>query len=155
MNDETLNLFKDDFAEFLNTLNKYNVKYLIIGAYATMMHTKVMRTTKDLDIWVEQSEENALKLSKALKEFTGTDIPSNTFLIKGQRLEIGEEPFKIEVWTSQETLHFDEAWDKKIESSFGNVSVYLISKEHLIQLKKYFGRHQDLQDLELLQQEKK
>ncbi|MEW6007050.1 MAG: DUF6036 family nucleotidyltransferase [bacterium] len=147
--------FKDDFERFLNILNKNRVEYLIIGAYGTMLHTKVARATKDLDIWIRQDEENSTRMVKAIKNFAGVNIEPKAFLVKGQRLEIGEEPFKIEVWTSQEKISFNEAWEKKAKSYFGDVPVFLISREDLIVLKKFYGRTQDKWDLEYLEGENK
>lgn len=66
--------YANEYLRFLERLNRYQVDYLIIGAYATMIHTKVPRATKDMDIWVRQKEENAKKLSDALREFTGKRI---------------------------------------------------------------------------------
>lgn len=44
--------FESDYKDFLELLNKHKVKYLIVGAYATMLHTEKPRATKDIDIWL-------------------------------------------------------------------------------------------------------
>jgi hypothetical protein len=46
-------------------LNAYDVRYLVVGGYAVMKYTEP-RYTKDLDIWVETSEENANAVFSAL-----------------------------------------------------------------------------------------
>jgi membrane-bound acyltransferase YfiQ involved in biofilm formation len=55
-----------EYEEFLNLLNKHNVKYCIIGAFAVAFYAKP-RYTKDLDILVEPSEDNAHRIIKCLK----------------------------------------------------------------------------------------
>ena len=42
-------------------LNKHDVKYCIVGAFALAFHAEP-RYTKDIDIWVQASTENAEKL---------------------------------------------------------------------------------------------
>jgi hypothetical protein len=46
-----------DFEELLSIFNRNEVKYLIVGGHAVMLYTEP-RYTKDLDIWIEASEEN-------------------------------------------------------------------------------------------------
>ena len=62
-----------DFKEFLNLLQANGVEYLLIGAYAVGYHG-YPRATKDLDIWIGASPENAKRVVTTLKEF-GFDVP--------------------------------------------------------------------------------
>ena len=57
-----------DFKEFIESLNKHNVRYLVVGGYAVAFHG-YPRYTKDLDIWIELSPDNADNAVKALEEF--------------------------------------------------------------------------------------
>lgn len=50
------------FKELLKAFNESSVQCLVIGGYAVMLYAEP-RYAKDLDIWVEASEENALKAS--------------------------------------------------------------------------------------------
>jgi len=50
-----------DFKELLRSFNEYQVRYLVLGAYAVMKYTEP-RYTKDLDIWVEATDENASRV---------------------------------------------------------------------------------------------
>ena len=47
-----------DFEELLACFNAQNVKALVVGAYAVAFHAKP-RFTKDFDLFVEPSRENA------------------------------------------------------------------------------------------------
>jgi hypothetical protein len=47
-------------------------------------------------------------------------------------------------------IAFEEAWQHQVQSTYGGVPIYLISREDLITAKKASGRPQDLLDLERL-----
>lgn len=57
-----------DFREFLQFLNSNDVRYLVIGGYAVAAHGHV-RYTKDIGVWIEQTENNSKRLMRALGEF--------------------------------------------------------------------------------------
>ncbi len=57
-----------DYKEFLELLNKNQVKYCIVGSYAFAFHAKP-RYTKGLDIFIESTKDNAINIITALKEF--------------------------------------------------------------------------------------
>ena len=48
-------------------LNKHQARYLVIGGYACILHGLV-RTTEDVDVLIEESEENYLRVRDALAE---------------------------------------------------------------------------------------
>ena len=57
-----------DFKEFIELLNRNNVRYIVIGGYAVVYHGYV-RSTNDIDIWIDIREDNIKKLIKVLDEF--------------------------------------------------------------------------------------
>jgi hypothetical protein len=56
--------FRDLLAEF----NAHRAEYIVVGAHALAAHGYV-RATKDLDIWVRPSGENAPRVLAALRAF--------------------------------------------------------------------------------------
>ena len=54
------------YKELLQLLNDCEVRYLVVGGYAIMKYTEP-RYTKDLDVWIENSAENSLRVFEALK----------------------------------------------------------------------------------------
>ena len=58
------NIFNDDCSDFLAALNKQQVRYILVGGFSVILHGYA-RTTGDMDIWVERTTENYLKLKKA------------------------------------------------------------------------------------------
>ncbi|MFB3903230.1 MAG: nucleotidyltransferase domain-containing protein [Acidobacteriota bacterium] len=57
-----------DFEDILRLLETYQVKYLIVGGLAFIYHAKP-RYTKDMDLWIDPSEENVDRANRALEEF--------------------------------------------------------------------------------------
>jgi hypothetical protein len=57
-----------DFREFIQSLNANQVRYLVVGGYAVALHG-YPRYTKDIEIWVEMTPENADRIIQALDEF--------------------------------------------------------------------------------------
>ncbi|HZY41671.1 MAG TPA: hypothetical protein VFF59_06695, partial [Anaerolineae bacterium] len=51
-------MLNQDFKEFIESLNANQVRYLVIGGYAVALHGHP-RYTKNLDVWVERSQDNA------------------------------------------------------------------------------------------------
>ncbi len=49
-----------DFKDLLSEFTAHGVDYLVVGAHALAAHGHV-RATKDIDIWIRPSEENAAR----------------------------------------------------------------------------------------------
>ncbi|MBI1692689.1 MAG: hypothetical protein FYV88_4120, partial [Bacteroidetes bacterium] len=62
------NIFNTDFRDFIAALNRNQVRYILVGGYSVILHG-YPRTTGDMDIWVERSKENYLKLKEAFDDF--------------------------------------------------------------------------------------
>jgi len=61
-------VLNQDFKEFIQSLNDNEVRYLVVGGYAVALHG-YPRYTKDMDIWVDMTSDNASKILKALDQF--------------------------------------------------------------------------------------
>ena len=57
-----------DFKEFIQSLNDNLVRYLIVGGYAVAFHGHP-RYTKDIDIWIDMTPENAENIVRSLEQF--------------------------------------------------------------------------------------
>ena len=140
--------FRDLFAEF----NAARVEFLIVGAHALAVHGHV-RATRDLDIWTRPDSANAKRVLLALESFgaptqglTVDDLAHPDLIF-----QIGVPPIRIDVLTSISGVAFDEAWEARVQTRFGDQAVGVISREHLIRNKRASGRTQDLADLESLE----
>jgi hypothetical protein len=140
-----------DFKEFIQLLNKNNVKYLVVGGYAVAMHG-FPRYTGDIDFWVNPDKENAEKLVKTLYEFGfgSLDISINDFTKENSIVQLGFPPERIDIITSVDGLTFDDCWKEKKEVVSEEILIDYISLHHLIINKKASGRDKDLLDLKNL-----
>lgn len=140
-----------EFKELLSTFNEHGVKYLIVGAFAVMIYSEP-RWTKDLDIWVEPSPENAEKVFAALREFGAplNNLSPKDFAEEGF-YQMGRPPGRIDVMMSLEGINFAMAWENRKSDEFRGVAVHFIGKDDLIRNKKLAGRYQDLADVENMQ----
>ncbi|MBW1608994.1 MAG: hypothetical protein JRJ74_12975, partial [Deltaproteobacteria bacterium] len=79
-----------DYEELLELFSKHSVRYCIIGAYALAFYARP-RYTKDIDILVENSTENARNVLKALHEFGFGSLPlsEEDFIEPGQIIQLG------------------------------------------------------------------
>ncbi len=62
------NIFNEDFQDFIIALNTCKVEYILVGGYSVILHGYA-RTTGDMDIWVNATEENYGRLVKAFALF--------------------------------------------------------------------------------------
>jgi hypothetical protein len=147
-------MLNQDFKEFIQLLNENQVKYLVIGGYAVAVHGHP-RYTKDIDIWIEISEENAQKLVTALTQFgfESLGLTSEDFQTPNQIIQLGYPPNRIDLITNPDGIDFQTCYDSKIEVTLNDVQVKFINLDNLKKNKLASGRLQDLADLEKLQDE--
>ena len=58
-------LLPESYETFLKAMNQSGVRYLVVGGFAVIAYG-VDRTTGDMDVWVDNSDENILALKAAL-----------------------------------------------------------------------------------------
>ncbi len=140
-----------DFKEFIELLNSNKVKYLVLGGYAVAFHGHP-RYTKDLDIWLETSKENASNVMKTLEDFGfgAVDLTEKDFLQKGQVIQLGYPPNRIDLINSPSGVDFAECYEKRIEVEIDDTKICVIDLESLKKNKLASGRLQDLADVEKL-----
>ncbi|MGN6493035.1 MAG: hypothetical protein ACTHLE_13635 [Agriterribacter sp.] len=110
---ERINL-EADFLDFIALCNNHGVRYLIVGGYAVSVHG-YPRSTKDMDICIERSEENATKMVRVIKDFgfDSLDISETDFLEKNFITQLGYEPLRIDILNDLDGVAFEEAWENK------------------------------------------
>lgn len=142
-----------DFSDLLNLFKANNVKYMVIGGYAVVQYTEP-RFTKDLDLWISTQPDNAEAVFAALKEFGAPleGMSPKDFSEEGYFYQMGVPPVRVDILMGIPGVQFDEAWERRVEVQFDDVSVTIISREDLIQAKRAAGRPQDLLDADSLEQ---
>lgn len=141
-----------DYEEFIGFLNQSGARYLIAGAHAVAFHARP-RATKDLDLFIEPSPDNAERVLAAIRQFLGTDlgIRPEDLTTPGQIVQLGVAPSRIDLLSRLAGLPgFDSAWERRVEAAFGDVPAHYLSLDDLIEAKKGAGRDQDKADLRSL-----
>ncbi|MCK6485210.1 MAG: nucleotidyltransferase [Phycisphaerae bacterium] len=140
-----------DLREFIELLNSEKVKYLIAGGFAVGFHGHV-RNTGDVDIFLEASPENAVKVETVIRRFgfASTGLNRHDFEQPDVIIQLGRPPGRIDLVTSLTSLGFEEAWRERVGATLDGVPVAFLSLEHLILNKKAAGRPKDLADVDAL-----
>ncbi len=144
-------MLNQDFKEFIQFLNDNHVHYLIVGGYAVAIHGHP-RYTKDIDIWIEMSPENADNLLQALEQFgfSSLGLQAEDFLTPDQIIQLGYPPSRIDLLTTIDGVNFENCYPLKLEVTIDNIVVNFIDLDNLRKNKAASGRLQDLADLENL-----
>jgi hypothetical protein len=135
---------KPDFKDFLRLLNQHQVKYLIVGGYAVMKYTEPFYT-KDIDVWIEPTSDNAKRTYQALVQFGAPlgDLTVNDLAHEHIVYQFGMAPTRVDVLTSISAVAFGEAWKDRVETRLDDIPISIISIEHLKQNKKAANRDTD------------
>jgi hypothetical protein len=145
-----------DQRELLLAFNEQQVRYLLVGGYALGQYTEP-RVTKDLDVFVEISDENAQRIFVALAKY-GAPLGGYTpkdFQDPYSGYQLGFPPSQIDVLFAISAVSFEEAWKDSVPGQTGDgIAVRYISLEHLIRNKEAAGRLQDLADAAALKASK-
>ena len=140
-----------DFRDLFAIFNEENVEYLVVGAHAVIYFSEP-RYTKDLDVWINPTVDNATRAHKALERF-GAPVRNLTvrdLCDEDMVYQIGVAPNRIDILMGVSGLDFDSAWETRVCSSYGGVPISILGKENLIKTKEAAGRPQDLLDIERL-----
>lgn len=140
------------FVEMLSALSDAGADYLVIGAHALAAHGYT-RGTKDLDVWVRPTPENAARVWQALIEF-GAPLERLTvddLYTPGMICQIGVDPARIDILTSPAGLDFDSAWHRRVMFEVKDAKFPFLSRNDLIASKRAAGRPNDLRDIEELE----
>jgi len=140
-----------DFKDLFSIFNEEQVEYLVAGAHAVIFHAEP-RYTKDLDVWVNATSENASRVYRALARFGAPlrDISEDDFCREEMVYQVGIEPNRIDILMGVGGVSFADAWNCREESTYAGVPIHIMGKDSLIRSKEAAGRPQDLLDLERL-----
>jgi hypothetical protein len=137
-----------DFEDFIKFLNLHKVEYMVVGGYALAFHGRP-RHTGDMDIWINISEANALKLLRVIRDFglSSMGFQKEDFLKPGYISQIGYPPIRIDILNSIDGVEFAEAYVNMQKIIVDNFTVNYISAPDFIRNKEASGRIQDLADI--------
>lgn len=147
----------DKALNIIESFNKHEVDYVIIGGYAVILHG-FLRATEDIDVMLQMTKENITRFQNALYDvYAEKEIEELSFN------ELGKYPvirygtpdnFYIDIISGLGTAFSFEDIDieKKVVD---NVEVKFASVKSLIEMKKDTYREKDKIDLLFLTEKKK
>ncbi|MDP8246611.1 MAG: nucleotidyltransferase [Candidatus Tritonobacter lacicola] len=140
-----------DLRDLFKIFNEHGVEYLVVGAYAVIYYT-FPRFTKDVDVWVNPTPENARRVFRALAKFGAplVDVGETDFTDREMVYQIGVEPNRIDIMMGISSSEFPAAWSNRKRSTYGGIPICIIGREDLIQSKIAANRPQDVIDVENL-----
>jgi hypothetical protein len=140
-----------DFADFLESLNREGVAYVVIGGMAVLAHIPY-RTTRDLDVLIEPTLVNAEKARRAVAAWGSFDpqyTPAD--FIAGDILSFGGL-LRVEIHSRVPGVEWSEVWNGRVESEFLGVPTSFAGIDDLIRMKRATGNvEKDLPDVQRLE----
>ncbi|MGQ0721576.1 MAG: nucleotidyl transferase AbiEii/AbiGii toxin family protein [Candidatus Eiseniibacteriota bacterium] len=150
--------------EALRALNAAEVRYLVTGGVAVVLHG-YLRTTADLDLWVQLEPENLRHATRALGALgyrPRAPVKLDEFADPAKRREWIEEkglvvfslwnpsaPLEIDLFV-KDPFDFGAAWARAVRAPLETTDAMVVALEDLIAMKQRVGRPRDLEDVEAL-----
>jgi predicted nucleotidyltransferase len=142
-----------DFRDLLVALADEGAEFAVVGGYAVAFHGYV-RATKDLDIFVRPTNENARRVYMALASFGAPlhafSVAETDFAAYDGILQVGVAPIRIDILNRIRAVSFDEAVSSGDSFELEGRSIPVIGLDALIHNKSAVGREQDIADVALL-----
>jgi predicted nucleotidyltransferase len=138
-----------DISKLLASFNEHSVRYVVIGATAFPLYGYV-RTTLDVDIFIEPTLANARRTIAALRRFgydtaglTSRELLARKTLFRQYELDTDIHPFAA-------GAEFKQVWKNSVIGTIDGVSVHIASLDDMIRMKVAAGRAKDRLDLKAL-----
>jgi uncharacterized nucleotidyltransferase DUF6036 len=147
-------LTKSRLATVCSLLNAADAKYVVIGGFALALHG-VVRATKDIDILIEATVDNARRVLKALEGLTwgiSREVDPAEVATKPITI-IGDDP-RVDVLTLAWSVRYADAAPKAQRVELEGVEIPFADIDTLIRTKQT-DRFQDKADVESLEQVKR
>lgn len=143
--------YSTELAAVCALLNEHQARYVLFGARA-MQLWGTTRATRDIDILIEPTVENARRVLTALSrlgvgladEWLADELSSRPVTV------IGDSP-RVDVFTVMWSVHYPDAAAEARVFTLERVDIPTASIEHLIASKRT-GRLQDAADIEVLEE---
>ena len=128
------------------------VEYVVVGGVAVNVHGFV-RNTRDLDVFIRPTRENARAAFEALRAFGAPldGLTSDDLLDNEANYQIETEHSRFDILSSIGEMPFEKVWRNRVDSEVDGVPVHIISRQDLIENKRQVGRTIDLADAEQLE----
>ena len=136
-----------DFKDFIRLLDDHEVLYLVVGG-AAVNALGFVRSTEDIDFWLQRTPANADRTLGALSEFGFDEFTRDDLLDPKAVLMLGRPPHRIDLLTWISAREFDDCYPRRRYGQLGGVRIPLIGLDDLLINKRASGRPKDLADIE-------
>lgn len=145
----------------LGLLDREGVRFLVIGGYAVRAHG-VDRSTKDIDLWLSCSRQNAKRAARGLSRYGSTSRGRWEEIVQTRNVRLAyprEGPdHQGDLLTSVGDLDFDAVYERSVEIELCGTRFRMPNRDDLIAIKKVSAKAgndegkkaQDRSDLEAL-----
>jgi hypothetical protein len=146
-----MDMLDDELLRFWKALNNNNVRYIMVGGFATRFHG-FNRNTDDLDIWLEDTIENRRNLRKSFQVLGYGDFSSlemMQFVPGWTNFYIGSG-IELDIMTNMkglENITFSECLNMASIADLEGVKVPFLHINHLIKNKRIVNRPKDQIDV--------
>ncbi len=144
----------DDFRDLLIELSDASAEFVVLGGHAVAFHGHP-RATKDLDVLVRATRDNASRVYRALAAFgaplASFEVNAEDFTTYDGVLQIGLPPRRIDILNRADGITFDEAMVDAKSFEIEGRKIPVIGLAALLKNKRIAGRTQDLADVEALE----
>jgi hypothetical protein len=127
---------------------------MLVGGYALAFHG-APRYTGDMDIFVQVTSLDAIRIMAALNEFGfgAVGLTAEDFQKENMVVQLGVPPVRVDIVTSLTGVSWEDAFSNRVQGRYGDICVFYIGRDQFISNKKATGRKKDLADLEALGEE--
>lgn len=145
------------YEKILQSFSSNKVEYLIVGGFAVNLYG-IDRTTKDLDLWINTSDVNLIKLKESFiqLEYSKDGVDEAINRLKNKEVIMipdDEDLLRIDIISMfSGFLSFDECYARSVKRDIGDIPIRVINLNDLITAKRNTGREQDLLDAKMLEQ---
>lgn len=148
-------MLNNDYKDMLQALLDHGVRFLLVGAYAMGAHG-YPRATGDIDVWVEPSAENSVRVYRSMAAFGASlhEIDETTFAAPNIVFQIGVAPRRIDIITAISGVGFNDAYQQRQIIEMEGLSIPILSLDDLIKNKRATGRGKDQLDADRLEQQR-
>jgi len=144
----------DDFRDLLLELCDANAQFVVLGGHAVAFHGHP-RATKDMDLLVRATPDNAKRVYAALAAFGAPldtfDVTKKDFAGYDGVLQIGLLPRRIDILNRADGITFDDAIAAGDGFDIEGRTIPVIGLDALLKNKRAAGRAQDIADVEALE----